>query len=364
MDHGTDLNRTETCFSLMENTSTNYSAGFLQLEHGHCLFTSILPSETAVHLLVFVLAVLIIFSLLVNGCALLGLGHTKDLSWEPRFTLLKNLILSDLLLILSQGPTIISCLLMRRTILYDAWCLIQYFLNTTCIMCAIITITCMALERYLYVCQAIYYLHILTSKRIHLIIAFTWLLSLTISIVNLILMSAGHKAALLGQYTPGLLCEPDTLEAHLGFPRAVAVFRKISGFILTMICILSYSFAYFRIYQEARNAVQPFQQVNRRARNTVLFYCSMLLLQLLPVFLKIVSDTLWELEGTTVMTFMLRDSPGWTPARTLHIMLLVLMQVPPCINPVIFGLRNQEVRQSLPRLIWWRKNNRDVDVFS
>ncbi|XP_072553543.1 olfactory receptor 1G1 [Salminus brasiliensis] len=350
------LNRNETCPSLLETINTTSFASLPGLEHGHCLFTSILPSETAVHLLVLIFVALIVFSLLVNVCALLGLGRSEDLSWEPRFTLLKNLILSDLLLILSQGPTIITCLLMRRTLPYGIWCLIQYFLNTMCIFCTILTITCMALERYLYVCQAIYYLHILTSKRLHLIIGLTWLLSLTISTINVLLMSAGHEAALVGQSTTGLLCEPDTLEVHLGFPRAVAIFRKVSGFTLTMLCILSYSFSYFRIYQEARNAVQPFQQVNRRARNTVLFYCSMFLLQLLPVLLKIVTDALWELEGTETMASMLMDSPGWTPAGTLHIMLLVLLQVPPCINPLIYGLRNQEVRQSLPRLIWWRKH--------
>ncbi|XP_036447199.1 olfactory receptor 2AG1 [Colossoma macropomum] len=359
MDRVRALNHTSTCPNLLERKNTT---DFSRLELGHCLFTSILPSETAAQVLVCIIVMLTIFSLLVNGCALLGLGRSEDLSWEPRFTLLKNLILSDLLLVLSESPTIIACLLMRRTLPYGPWCLTQYFLDTMCIFCAILTITCMALERYLYVCQAIYYLHILTYKRLCLIVGLTWLLSGSAATVNMILMSLGHKAALVGTSTTGLLCEPDTLEIHLGFPRSVAIFRKVSGFVVTMLCIFSYSFSYFRIYQEARNVVQPFQQVNHRARNTVLFYCSMLLLQLLPVLLKIISDALWELEGTATMASMLMDSPGWTPAGVLHITLLVLLQVPPCINPLIYGLRNQEVRQALPRLIWWRKGHHEVNI--
>ncbi|XP_059396398.1 uncharacterized protein LOC132129014 [Carassius carassius] len=98
--------------------------------------------------------------------------------------------------------------------------------------------------------------------------------------------------------------------------------------------------------------------VNKRARKTVMFYCSMLLLQLLPIFLKIASDALWELVGNMAMVRSL-DYPGdWISAGTLHIMLLVMLQVPPCINPLIYGLRNREVRESLPRLLCWRRNNR------
>lgn len=324
------------------------------LEQGRCLFQSILPSNSAVQVLVCVIGIMSILSLLVNSCTLLILENSKDLSWEPRFALLKNLILSDVMLIVTQGPTVMHCLLQKTTLPYGAWCLTQYFLNTVCISCTMLTISCMALERYLYVCQAIYYLSILTTKRVNLIVGLTWFISVCLSAIITGLLTLGHKPSLLGKPTTGLLCEPDTIETHLGFPRASAVFRKVVGLVLTLFCIFSYFFSYLRMYQDARNAIQPFQQVNRRARRTVVFYCSMFLLQLLPIFLKILSDALWELEGTVAMIRSLNFPPGWKSAGTLHILLVVLLQVPPCINPLIYGLRNREVREALRRLLWWK----------
>lgn len=336
--------------------ASNITSDTLQLQ-GRCLFRSILPSDTAVQVLVCVFVVMTIISLLINGCTLCSLGSSEDLSWERRFALLKNLIVSDVLLIVTQGPTVIYCLLQRTTLPYGAWCLTQFFINTVCVFCTVITITSMALERYLFVCQAIYYLSILTTTRLYLILGLTWLISVFLSTTITALLSLGHNNSLLGKPITGLLCEPDTLESHLGFPRAAAVFRKVVGLMVTLLCIFSYSFSYLCMYQKARNAVQPFQQVNKRARNTVMFYCSMLLLQLLPIFLKIASDALWELEGNMAMIRSLDNPGGWTLAGTLHIMLLVMLQVPPCINPLIYGLRNREVREALPRLLrWWRLN--------
>ncbi|XP_058620125.1 olfactory receptor 2G3 [Onychostoma macrolepis] len=336
----------------------NITSDALQLlDQGRCLFRSMLPSDTAVQVLVCVFVVMTIISLIINGCTLFSLGSSEDLSWEPRFALLKNLIVSDVLLIVTQGPTVAYCLLQKTTLPYGAWCISQFFINTVCVFCTILTITCMALERYLYVCKAIYYLVILTTKRLYFIIGLTWLISLSFSVVIAALLSLGHQSSLLGKPIMGLLCEPDTLEAHLGFPRSCAVFRKVVGLTVTLLCICSYSFSYIRMYQEARNAVQPFQQVNKRARKTVMFYCSMLLLQLLPIFLKIGSDALWELEGNMAMFRSLDYTGDWTSAGTLHIMLLVMLQVPPCINPLVYGLRNREVREALPRLL--RRRRRD-----
>ncbi|KAM9429337.1 olfactory receptor 5AN1 [Salvelinus alpinus] len=354
------FNRTSPCIAQPFENGTDDNHIF---DLGGCLFLSMMPFDTEVNVLICVFLMLTILSLALNGFTLLGLGRSEDLSWEPRYALLKNLILSDIVQTINLGPFATHCLWQRRTMNLDTWCLIQYFTGSTCIFCTLITITCMAIERYLYVCHAIHYLSILTPLRLRLTISLTWFLSISVGCINITLLHLGEGG--YGTATSGLICEPDTVERHMGFPRAAAITRKLVGFIITLLCLLSYVFAYVRMYQDARNVVVPFNTVNTQARNTVLFYCGMLFLQLLPMFLKITSDALWELEGTGAMMAPLTTLSGAgtsLSAGTLHIALVALILVPPCINPLIYGLRNWEVRQALPRLFWWKGERPELDM--
>lgn len=319
---------------------------------GEVMFSILLPSETTVTALIWTVVLFIIISTTINGYVLSGLKSTDDPSWTPRYILLKNLIVSDILLIIIQGPTVTYCLYQRTTMPLGMWCFVQYFVNTACIFCSLLTITCMALERYLYVCQAIHYLRIITVRRLCAVVGAIWLCSLLIPAVSITLLHVGEKQDVSNTWdtTFGLMCEPDTLETSMGSPRSAAIYRKMVGFAVTVACLFSYCFSYLRMYQVARNAVQPFQQVNRRARDTVVFYCGMLLFQLLPIFIKIASDTMYELEGSLTMPTELTAPRPSLAARTVHIMLLLLLLVPPCVNPLVYSLRNHEVYQALPGL--------------
>ncbi|KAJ8016532.1 hypothetical protein DPEC_G00008220 [Dallia pectoralis] len=356
------LNRTSRCIAQPYENGTEDDQHTIDL--GGCLFMSMMAFDGKANVLICVFLTLTTLSLALNGFTLLGLGRSDDLSWEPRYALLKNLILSDVVQTVNLGPFVTHCLLRRSTMTFNTWCVIQYFTGSACIFCTLITITCMAVERYLYVCHAIHYLSILTPLRLHLTVSLTWVLSVGAGFVNVALLHLGE-----GQYgaaTDGLICEPDTVERHMGFPRAAAVTRKLLGLAVTALCLLSYFFAYVRMYQDACNAVVPFNMVNTQARNTVLFYCGMLLLQLVPMFFKITSDALWELQGAVIAAPMstLFGADSSLLAGTLHITLLALLLVPPCINPLIYGLRNCEVRQALPGIFRWKGDNSEQDMES
>ncbi|XP_076597727.1 olfactory receptor 2G3 [Chaetodon auriga] len=326
-----------------------------------CLFLSVLPYGHMVPALIWTFVLLTVFSLLVNGFTLFGLGRSEDLSWEPRVAFFKNLILSDLIQTVTFAPAIIHSLVQRRTMEFSVWCNVQYFVGCTSIFSSLFTVTCMALERYLYVCHAIHYLVILTQVRLRLALSLIWIYSITISAINITLLHTGTEQK-NDRVTRGLLCEPDTVEQHMGFPRASAVFRKVTGAFTLLLCLVVYALSYLRMYQYARKAMIPFNAVNTAARKTVLFYCGMLFLQLLPLLLKSTSDALWEVEGAVAMTTLSSHSQGVLSARAvptvtataLHMSLLVVLLVPPCINPLVYGLRNAEMRQALLRPFrWW-----------
>ncbi|XP_028438438.1 olfactory receptor 14I1 [Perca flavescens] len=339
-------NLTEQCDWFSEENRTNRVTE--RLDTAGCLFLSILPYGQAVSVLIWIFVLLTVFSFLINGVTLFGIGRSEDLSWDTRVAFFKNLILSDLLQTVTIGPTVIYSLVQRRTIAFSTWCHTQYFVGTVCIFSSLLTITCMALERYVYVCHAIRYLVIITQVRLRLALIFIWVYSIIFSTSNMLLV---HN---LGRQnnetvTSGLLCEPDIVERHMGSPRAAAVFRKLLGFFTLLMCLLVNVFCYLRMYKDARNAVVPFHAVNTKARKTVLFYLIMLFLQLFPLVLKVTSDALSEVESTVAMMALpsqVKPKPSYT-AAVLHMSMLVMLLVPPCINPLVYGLRNAEMRRSM-----------------
>ncbi|XP_035513397.1 olfactory receptor 1G1 [Morone saxatilis] len=341
-----------------------------RLDAAGCLFLSIVPSGQAVPALIWTFVSLTLFSFLVNGFTLFGLGRSEDLSWEPRVAFLKNLILSDLMQTFTFAPAVIHSLVQRRTMAFSIWCYVQYFVGTSSIFSSLVTIMCMALERYLYVCHAIHYLVIITQGRLRLVLSLIWVYSISISSINMVLLHTGSEQK-NEQVTRGLLCEPDMMEQHMGFPHAAAVFRKLAGSCTLLLCLLVYMFSYVRMYQDARQAMVPFNTVNTAARKTVLFYCSMLILQLLPLLLKVTSDALWEVDGTAAMMAQSPQSQGArqataasmpATATALHMSLLVVLLVPPCINPLVYGMRNVETRMSVLTLCRWRTERRSAGV--
>ncbi|KAK1898847.1 Melanopsin [Dissostichus eleginoides] len=319
-----------------------------RLDAAGCLFLSILPHGQAVPALIVIFVLLTLSSFLVNGFTLFRLGRSEDLSWEPRVALFKNLILSDLLQTFTFGPAVIHSLIQRRTIAFHTWCHLQYFVGTVTIFSSLLTITCMALERYLYVCHAIHYLVIITQARLRIALSVIWLYSTSVATINMLLLHILGRGQDNEPVTSGLLCEPDMMEKYMGFPRATAVLRKSLGLFTLLLCLFVYAFSYIRMYQDARKAMIPFHAANSKARKTVLFYCGMLFLQLLPLLLKVTSDAMWEVEGTAAILAPPPSKP--TPSATaaaLHMSLLVMLLVPPFINPLVYGLRNTEMRHAL-----------------
>ncbi|XP_037540474.1 olfactory receptor 14J1 [Nematolebias whitei] len=327
------------------------------------LFHSLIPYEAAVPLLISVFALLTLFSFTVNMVTLYIIERSHDLSWQPRFILCENLILSDFLQTATFGPAVIYSLLRRQTMACSPWCYLQYILGTACIFSSLSTITSMALERYLYVCFALRYLVIVTQERMRKVLILIWVYSISIGIINIsLLLHNGHEEK--NQHViMGLLCEPDMIEQHMGSPRVSAIFRKVFGSFTLLLCLLAHAFSYFRMYQNASNAVVPFDEVNHTARRTVMFYCGMLFLQLLPLFIKVASDALWEFRGTGEIELSSQSQGGCKPtpsatAAGFHVSLLIMLLVPPCINPLVYGLRSVEIRKALADMLRWRADNR------
>ncbi|XP_032418211.1 olfactory receptor 14I1-like [Xiphophorus hellerii] len=318
---------------------------------GH-LFHSIIPRGPTVPALICVFAFLTLFSLLANLFTLYTIERSGDFSYLPRFILCKSLIFSDLLQTVTFAPAIINSLARRQTMEFNPYCYFQHVVGGATIFSSLTTITCMALERYLFVCYALQYTVTVTRERVSKVLVLIWLYSAAIGVVSLSLVLSKGRQENVPDVTVGLLCEPDIMEQHVGSPRAPAIFRKVAGSLALLLCLLAHAFSYFRMYRNASNAVVPFNESNAAARRTVLFYCGMLFLQLLPLLTKVTSDALWFGSREDCLA-----GPSVTAAG-FHVSLLVMLLVPPCINPLVYGLRSVELRKALVKLLRWRVGHR------
>ncbi|XP_010890632.1 olfactory receptor 10A5-like [Esox lucius] len=279
---------------------------------------------------------------MVNSYLLIALKSSDGLSWQPRYTLLKNLIVSDLLLSLALSSTVLRCLLTRHTLVFGCWCLIQFSVYSTGVLCSLFTLTLMTVERFIFICHGLRYIVILTSRRLRLAIALTWVLSGTIVAVQVSLLLSGQIS--FGRAVPGLLCDSISMSKLPGVHWAKKRFDIVTIIIVLLACILTFSISYRRMYQAARRAVEPFHSDNRRARHTISFYFFMFFLQLLPIIVNIARLVL---RKTIFMT-----SPDYfSPAeRYMFLSVVVVFMVPPCINPLAYGIRNIEIRHKLAQL--------------
>lgn len=321
-----------TIFSSRSFNETHISVQWSS-EVTSCLFWSIVYNEVLLNISILIILLLFSFSLVVNVYLLLGLEHAEALSWNPRYMLLKNLIVSDLLLTLTICTPTLYCLLYRVTLSFSFRCIAQYFTVSVSLINSLLTVASMALERFVYTCHGIHYLGIMTNVRMYSFMILLWLLALTGAGMSTVLVLMG--GANFGGIIAGFVCEPEVVQAQLEQSKYFETFNKIFVGAVVFLCLLVFLFSYGRMYQEARKMQQPFQQDNARARCTIFFYFAIFLLQLFPSTIKLITMCGKDVDN--------------------QIYMLMLVLVPPCINPLAYAMRNKEVRQALGSLCGWRK---------
>ncbi|XP_043929394.1 kappa-type opioid receptor-like [Protopterus annectens] len=304
--------------------------------HNHMLeISSILSSEKFLACIIASMTVMYCLTLVVNGSVLTTVLGSDYLIWQPQVRLLANLLLCDLILTTTLVLSSIYHLINRRIVTFGTACIASCFVISVCIFSAIGTLAFMAVDRYCYICHAIHYFRIFTPRKLKTGLVCTWLVPFSMITIYVILL-AMHEPQQETVY--GIVCDPDILEEFVGFPKDLALFRKSWSTLAFFFCIGVFLYCYYKMYIEAKNAVEPFQTSNKKARKRIFFYGTMFSLQLVPYWIKMLIDLLWDYHLASHEAF----------ALLTHIVVPVLMTIPPCINPIIYGYRSQEVRRRIP----------------
>ncbi|XP_069494436.1 olfactory receptor 1571-like [Ambystoma mexicanum] len=304
---------------------------------------TLILSPVLVRCLIGVSSTIVLLMMPLSAVVFAGTLKSEDFSWEPRFLILRNQLLCDMLFVLVTIPPSLYNLVHREVVRYGVTCFLLTFTMISTVTCSFMNLAFMAFERYYYICHSIHYISRFTRRRTKVGLCTMWVLALTMVSMYVGLLTRGQPT---DEELGGFFCEADRLEKNLGFPREAIRYRKVSMSLLFFSCLLVFVYSYCRMYKVAKDTVQPFQQSNQQARKTVFIYGLMYALNALPIFFKISMDTFLSLGWIDIEVFALGAMLNQT----------VVMMISPCLHPIVYGLRNREVRLALKSMLTFRRS--------
>ncbi|KAM7020595.1 olfactory receptor 14C36-like [Acridotheres tristis] len=264
-------------------------------------------------------------ALLANGLIISAVACGHHLH-TPMFFFLLNLALSDLGCICTTVPKAMHNSLWNiRTISYSG-CAAQVFFFAFFIAAEFSFLTIMCYDRYVSICKPLHYGTLLGSRACAHMAAAAW----ASGFLNALLHTANTfslplcKGNALGQF----FCEvPHILKLSCSHSNLREVGLLVVTFCLGFGCFVFIVFSYVQIFRVVLRI--PSEQGRHKAFSTCLPH-----LAVLSLFLS--TDT-----------FVYLKPPSISSSATDLVVSVLYSLVPPVLNPLIYSLRNQELKEAL-----------------
>uniref|UniRef100_A0A8C9UJ13 G-protein coupled receptors family 1 profile domain-containing protein n=1 Tax=Spermophilus dauricus TaxID=99837 RepID=A0A8C9UJ13_SPEDA len=247
----------------------------------------------------------------------------------PMYFFLANLAAVDILCTSTILPKLLGSMVAGRTISYGG-CMAQLFFFTWSMGAELLLFSAMAYDRFVAICQPLHYGARMGSRACALLAVAVWAISLTNTSVNTSLMlhlplcKSGVVEHFFCEIPPllRLSCAPTRLNEVMAF--TADVFLAIGNFSVTM---LSYGCIIASIVR-MRSAAGK-----RKAFST----CSSHLLVV-------------TLYYSTIIYTYIRPASSYS-LRKDKVVSIIYTSVAPTLNPLIYTLRNKDVKVALRRLL-------------
>ncbi|XP_077639927.1 olfactory receptor 14J1-like [Lonchura striata] len=261
-------------------------------------------------------------ALLGNGLIISAVACGHHLH-TPMFFFLLNLALSDLGSICTTVPKAMhNSLWDTRNISYSG-CVAQVFFSVSCVATEYFLLTIMCYDRYVSICKPLHYGTLLGSRACAHMAAAAWasaFLTALLLTANTFSLPLCHGNA-LGQF----FCEiPQILKLSCSksYLRELGLIAVTAGFLSG--CFVFIVFSYVQIFRAVLRI--PSEQGRHKAFSTCLPH-----LAVVSLFVS-----------TAVFAYL---KPPTMSSPSLDVALSLLYSVfPPALNPVIYSLRNQELK--------------------
>ncbi|XP_004382126.2 olfactory receptor 5V1-like [Trichechus manatus latirostris] len=275
-------------------------------------------------------AVIYQVTLVGNGAILLAIGTEQKLH-TPMYYFLANLSLLDIFCPSATVPKMLENLLTENQSISFAGCALQLYFLVALVGTEVFLLAVMAYDRYMAICFPLPYTLIMTKGRCIQLTVSTWAAGFLNSLLHTVFTFhlSFCKSNLVNQYycdippVMALSCSSTYVAEML-----VLVVGGVLGISAFLITGISYNYIISAILK-IRSA-----EGKRKAFST----CASHLLVVCLFY------------GTTIFTYIRPSSSHHSPARDRLISMLYGV-VTPMLNPIIYSLRNKEVKGALRKVL-------------
>ncbi|XP_025903186.1 olfactory receptor 1019-like [Nothoprocta perdicaria] len=288
-----------------------------------------LSDAPEVRFLLFVLFLLIYLATLAGNITILVAISTDTRLHNPMYFLLCNLSLLDILCPTITVPKMLEALLFENKVISFTGCMVQLFFLIDVVGTEIFLLAVMAYDRYVAICYPLQYMNIVNMKLCaHLVIG-TWIAGffnslLHTSFIFTLFFCDSNKVDQYYCDIPPMLalsCSPTYIRELVIL--TVAGVLGSGAFLVTLISYI-YIFLTILCINSAESRHKAFSTCGSHLTVVCLFY------------------------GTTICTYV-RTSSSYSPKQDRIVSMLYGIFTP-LLNPMIYSLRNKEVKNTLRRM--------------
>ncbi|KAM5194158.1 olfactory receptor 10A7-like [Mantella aurantiaca] len=249
---------------------------------------------------------------------------------RPMYFFLSNLSVCEIILTTNIVPNMLYLLIVDRGIISVTECFIQFYVFGTSATTECFLLAVMSYDRYLAICSPLHYNAIINERLCNILAVIVWTTGLMATVGTIILMSSLRFCKTEG--IDHFFCDRDPiLELSCSDTTNVKVEALIFSCCITLWPFIIIVWSYFSILRSI------FKMITSKERYKTFSTCSSHLIVVSMYY------------GTLIIMYVVPSNNQ--PFNVNKVLSLLYIVVTPLLNPIIYSLKNRELRNALQQCI-------------